>query len=316
MWCSADHQDLREDMLQTLNVDFIDIPDSPKAAYEKETLTVLLASKLSVTNETLWLALTSVDEHGVESSMSNLVSARFVEEIADHVPVLGQSCDSATIISCLADLYLYIIIAAAAFLLLMLVLVVAVCCCRGARNKSKEDKFVENDNYGYCANKDDPDTEAALTDLAQHDHIYMTHDQIITGGALQSGVSAKSKRISFKDRLSTLKRKSKPPPAPSHPVIKKDMQRKVTKQLQRDHQPNPQVVGSNIAVVRPQPVRASFASVLISEHNRKPLEVDEKTMPADIEYGEELAQNLAVKLSVENNPGQLTSVHEEQGSDQ
>lgn len=294
----------------------------PLPAHTEQILTVRLPKGYSSINQTVWMSLAAVDHDQNEGNMSNIVSVRYMSDIANYMEeVAGPAeCPSGTIIKCLDDLYFYIILAAAtAFLLLLFILLVAFCCRR--KKKFADDKkslrTFDSPSSGSPTVEHVEDMDDILrSDLALHDQIQMTDEQIQT--YRRQPLPSTKKRVQSIKWSKSLKRSSAkpkapaPPPKPAansdHPVVSKDVQRKISKQNDRL---NPVWVSSKTnkaAMSKPTMEKLSPAGVQSERPAGIFQQVDHSTMPQDLQVGEQMCADLiASDNSMKNTNSEGTS---------
>lgn len=143
------------DMLQTV----------PKIPHTKEMLKVAIPQRFLESNETLWIALTTVDELGVESNISNIVSARYIAinaqalSGADEVPKM--------------DIAVYIMIGVFALSMLTIIIILIILCRRKRRQRAARQVSLP-DVVSKVAPPNIDNNIAFISDLAEHDQLYMT----------------------------------------------------------------------------------------------------------------------------------------------
>lgn len=64
----------------------VQLPTVPNVPNTQETLKVAVPQQYSESSETLWIALTAVDDLGAESKISNIVSTRYIAPEEDKIP--------------------------------------------------------------------------------------------------------------------------------------------------------------------------------------------------------------------------------------
>lgn len=115
----------------------LNLATTPKEAYQRELILVNIPERFTGANNfSFWIAVTAVDEHGLESSISNLVFVRYSAEIARALS--ADICNEGTVIKCFSDVFLFVIIGGVILVIIIVILIGAL--IGSSRNKSSTSK--------------------------------------------------------------------------------------------------------------------------------------------------------------------------------
>jgi len=272
-----------------LGAEFKALVNKPKNPGTIEELHIDLPQSMLSMNHTLWLALTAVDEHELESNLSNIISVKNLGLTAldsTPEPTVTINQTPGTIIKGLDNLYFYILAGGIGLLvLLVLVLVICLCCCRKRNDEEKKSDLssfesspqaIENGyNLGY---------EYSLgSDLAEHDTLYMSNTQINTFH--KKPLPSTKKRVNSINWSASIKRltsKKKAPLPPSSPGV--------PTQLPTVSKVPP------VATVKPTQ-RLSAQYITSQRQNAKPMVVNTENMAIDLAYAADIAKAVVQKDS-------------------
>lgn len=263
--------------------------EKPGAAYTHRMIDLDLPSLKLDTNDTLWIALKTVDtKNGKVSNLSNVVSARYITEI--------DRTTSSPIIKGLPNEFFWLILAIVLTLIVLIFLILCIFCCYRRQRKERQEnrnssadvrKFFSPDN-----NTIGRASEIMISDLAEQDFVEIDAAQRYnTYKADSKVVSTKRPRIkSFKFSAASLKRKSKKDtkaPAPQPP-------QRNTVSFVGDHNSNNLMTNGGNTVNQNGTDKSSvqqsnFARVVTEKRDART--TDEASFPGDLEEGERIAQN-------------------------